>query len=174
MKYSSERVARNAALVATHPTWHGVRHPDRLDFSPPRRHSARSILPAVERAGARNADLRAANYSRRRVDRIADVVAAHPQWHGIRHPERLDFVLPPDEYRLRRDLAAAIRAANESLARSERIAARLTTIADGADTRLAPFARPGPLSPPTGASAPAAPAGAPPPRVRRFSPHPAH
>ena len=95
-------------------------------------------------------------YAKGRVARNAAVVAGHPQWHGIRHPERLDFVLPRDEYRLRRDLAAAIQSAAADLALSERLAAQIAAVADGADRRLGPLARPTSLSRPLPISPPAA------------------
>src|SRR6266705_2213189 len=95
-----QRAARNSAIIALHPRWHGIRHPDLIDLPLPRL-SRIDMLPAV-RLGAEREWERRARWN-------AEIVAAHPRWHGIRHPDRIVFApQPPDERDARLRLRAAV------------------------------------------------------------------
>src|SRR5215471_6064441 len=93
------REAGNAAIVAAHPSWYGIRHPELIDF-PRRRFSRLDMLPVEARRGEREAE--------GRTRRNAEIVAAHPRWRGIRRPELLDFAPPVDESAARRAYFAAV------------------------------------------------------------------
>src|SRR5579864_8206093 len=126
---AERRRQQNAALVAGHPRWRGIQHPELIPF-PPRRYSARDVLPAVERARAWPAHAR----------RTRDIVAAHPRWHGIRHPERIVFPDLP-----RRDgtvlaYRAALRVALSDLRDSEQLARKVAGVAAAIGRRSWPWA----------------------------------
>src|SRR5690349_13745917 len=110
------RAAGNAAIVAAHPRWHGVQHPELIDF-PRRRFSRLDMLPVEERRGERGAE--------RRTRRNAEIVAAHPRWRGIRHPELIDFAPFIDESAARRAYFAAVLRAQARLERSEQLYERI-------------------------------------------------
>jgi hypothetical protein len=79
---AGRRRSAGAAVVAAHPRWHGVRHPELIAL-PRRRFSRLDLQPAIERGSMR--------YESVRAERAAAIVAAHPRWRGIKHPERLDL-----------------------------------------------------------------------------------
>ena len=136
---AERRQARNAALVAGHPRWHGIRHPELIPF-PPRRFSRFDMLPAVERRRPRPGG--------RRAERSRDIIAAHPRWRGIRHPERVVFPAAPRTEAALLTYRAAVRVALGHVHESEDLCRRITAVADGIDRRSWPWgAAPARLSP---------------------------
>jgi hypothetical protein len=134
----------NAALVAHHPGWTGIRHPELIPF-PPRRFSQLDVLPAVERARA---------WPEQRAERNRTIVASHPRWRHIRHPERIGFLDAADEgtallaYR-------AIRVAREHARESQRLYDQIAAVAGAIGRRTwpwsaAPTLAPAPPPVPTG------------------------
>jgi len=136
METSAQRRARqNRALVAQHPRWRGIRHPELLVL-PPVRFSRLDMLPAVERGRAAAGPPldRHAAWERRAAESAA-VVEAHPRWHGVRHPERLTLTRPPDERAAWRLYRYAVRRALARLQESETLCARIDAVAAGIEHR---------------------------------------
>lgn len=119
----------NAALVAEHPNWHGIRHPELIDFPPPRSTSDATCPAPV----LRSAD---ADVSLRRIAATAELVAAHPNWHGVRHPERIAFVHRMSEREAREWLAVAVTRAGRDLSESAALYDRIAQVANRAHSRL--------------------------------------
>jgi hypothetical protein len=155
---AERRRVRNGALVAMHPRWHGVRHPELIAL-PPRRFSQLDMLPAVERGRLRRSATEDA-YARR-AERSRAIVAAHPRWHGILHPERIVFPESPPEAVALLAYRGSVRRACRHLRESQELYDRVAAIADGIDRRSWPWA----ASPVERASRPAPPSG--PSRFRR-------
>ena len=138
---AARRLDRNAAIIAAHPRWHGIRHPELIPFPPPKRYSRLDMLPAIgrNRPGARAAW----DVPRSRAERIAhnrELLAAHPRWRGILHPERLVFaehLWEPDPVVAYHD---AVRRALRSLHESEQLCSRVRAVADAIDRRSWPWA----------------------------------
>lgn len=137
---AERRRQRNLAIVRSHPRWQGIRHPDLIAFAP-RRFSRLDMLPAEQRRRSwadRLPPLRPT--SRRttweeRAERNRAVVAAHPQWHRILHPERILFPAPPDEDTALLAYRRAVRLAVAHLRESEQIYRRIATVADSLGRR---------------------------------------
>jgi hypothetical protein len=147
---AERRRAQSAALVAQHPRWRGIRHPELIAI-PPRRYSQLDMLPAVEygRAwplppqGPRREDAHA-----QRVERTLEIIARHPRWRGILHPDRIVF--PESELHSEPLLAyrAAVRQALEGVHKSQDLYQRIAAVADTIERRRWPWA-----ASPAGASA---------------------
>lgn len=176
MSAAERRRARNAALVAQHPAWRGIHHPELIAF-PPRRFSQVDMLSALEHArawprprdgpGTRDAHSR-------RAERMRDVVARHPRWRGIVHPERIFFPESGLESEPLLSYRGAVCRALEGVHRSEDLCERIAAVADALDRRSWPWA-----ASPTMTSAAAPPASQPRrrlprlPGIRRGWAHPA-
>jgi hypothetical protein len=155
---AQRRRSRNAAIVEAHPRWHGVRHPELVAF-PPRRFSRLDILKAEERERSRPHPRPgppvAPPSAEERAERNRAVVASHPRWHGIAHPERIVFVEPPDLDAALLAYRAAIRRSLVRLHESEILYTRIAAVAGGLDRRTwswaaNPAAAPAPpAAPPT-------------------------
>lgn len=145
----ARRLERNAAIMAAHPRWHGVRHPDLIPFPPPKRYSKLDVMPAIGRSALLPPPGEAARHSSaERAAHNLEVLEAHPRWRGIRHPERLAF---PDHFRepdpLLRYHDAVLRAVR-GLRESEKLCSRISAVADAIDRRSWPWAvSPGELEP---------------------------
>lgn len=134
---AERRWSAGAAVVASHPRWHGIRHPELLDL-PPRRFSRLDMRPAIERGPGR--------YGGARAERAAAIVAAHPRWRGIKHPERLDFGRSSELERAILGYHAALRVALAHVRDSEQLCRQIEAVADGIDRRSWPWgAAPGRL-----------------------------
>jgi hypothetical protein len=138
---AARRTERNAAIIAAHPRWHGVRHPDLISFPPPKRYSKLDVMPAIGRSALLPPPAEDARHSR--ADRAAhnlEVLEAHPRWRGIQHPERLVFpehVREPDSLLRYHDaVLRAVRGVRES----ERLYSRISAVADAIDRRSWPWA----------------------------------
>jgi hypothetical protein len=141
----ARRLDRNAAIIAAHPRWHGIRHPELIPF-PRRRFSQLDMLPVVERTRSRMPPV-AEDARGSRAERIAhtrEIVAAHPRWHGIRHPERVVFstVAPllDRERAARLGYEAAVLRAVRGVRESEELCAQITSVAAAIDRRPWPWA----------------------------------
>jgi hypothetical protein len=158
---------RNAALVARHPGWLGIHHPELIAL-PPRRYSQLDMLPAVEAGRAQRYLDRAApsDAHARRVERNATIVAQHPRWRGILHPDRIFFPEPRPEGEPLFEYRAAVRRALKRERESQELCARIESVAASIARRRWPWSaspaelrcdRP-PTSPPriTSAATPAA------------------
>jgi len=76
----------------------------------------------------------------RRLERNTAIVAAHPRWQGVRHPERVVFaehLCAPDPVVAYHD---AVRRALRSLHESEQLCSRVRAVADAIDRRSWPWA----------------------------------
>jgi hypothetical protein len=76
----------------------------------------------------------------RRIDRNAAIIAAHPLWHGIRHPERIVF---PEHLQGRDPIVAyhqAVLRAVRTVRESEELCRRISAVADAIDRRSWPWA----------------------------------
>ena len=138
---AARRLERNAAIMAAHPRWHGVRHPDLIPFPPPKRYSKLDVMPAIGRSALLPPPGEDARHSRaERAAHNLEVLEAHPRWRGIRHPERLAF---PDHFRepdpLLRYHDAVLRAVR-GVRESERLCSRISAVADAIDRRSWPWA----------------------------------
>lgn len=141
---AERRRSAGAAVVAAHPRWRGITHPELLTL-PPRRFSPLDMLPAVGRGRQR--------FGETRAERARAIVAAHPRWHGIRHPERLDFTTVPSEETALLAYRAALRVALAHVRESEALCSRIDAVADRIERRswpwgAAPARLPGSSSPP--------------------------
>jgi hypothetical protein len=127
---TERRARRNREIVDEHPRWRGIRHPELLVL-PPRRYSRLDMLPAVERSRLQPAPEpnRRSRWEVRR-DANAAIVAEHPRWRGIVHPERLEFLRPLDEHAARRLYQRAVARALARLRESERICAEIDAVVD--------------------------------------------
>lgn len=134
---ADRRRTRGAALVAGHPRWHGIRHPELIAL-PPRRFSQLDMLPVIEAERLRR--LLPQDAHGRRLERNRQIVAAHPRWRGIVHPERLVFPGPVTEAEVRRAYHATLRRARQRLEESEELCASVTAVADRLDHRRWPWA----------------------------------
>ena len=134
---ADRRRVRGAALVADHPRWQGIRHPELIAL-PPRRFSQLDMLPVIEAERLRRLLPRDAHA--RRAERNRQIVAAHPRWRGIVHPERLVFPPPPTEAEVRRAYHATLRRARQRLEESEELCATVAAVADRLDHRRWPWA----------------------------------
>jgi hypothetical protein len=167
---AQRRQLRNAAIVDEHPRWHGVRHPELIAF-PPRRFSRLDVLKAEERERARprpRPEPAVPSAERRAVHNRA-VVAAHPRWHGIAHPERIVFFETPDLDVALISYRSAIRRALVRLQKSEDLCMRIAAVAGALDHRTWSWAT-DPASAPTRPAPPPDFSGAavpPPTRVKR-------
>jgi hypothetical protein len=132
---AARRFERNAAIVAAHPHWVGIRHPELIPFPHRRRYSKLDMLP-----GAARSPVLAAPSRTDRVARTREIVAAHPRWRGITHPDRIIFpahVSVPDPLtQYRNAVLRAVRGVRES----ERLCAEISGVADAVDRRAWPWA----------------------------------
>jgi hypothetical protein len=126
------RAQRNAAIVAAHPNWHGIRHPELIDFPPP------SATADAKPAGL----TRPGTEAQPQRIRAAALVAAHPNWHGVRHPDRIEFVPRRDEREAQASFAWAVRRARRDLSESAALYARIAAVAERAHSRLETAAAP--------------------------------
>jgi hypothetical protein len=133
---ADRRRTRGAALFAAHPRWHGIRHPE-LIAPPPVRFSQLDMLPVVEAERLRR--LLPHDAHGRRAERNRQIVAAHPRWRGIVHPERLVFPEPITEAEIRQAYRSAVRRARERLDESQRVCASVCAVADRLDHRRWPW-----------------------------------
>lgn len=127
---AERRRSAGAAVVAAHPRWHGIRHPE-LVALPSRRFSQLDMRPAIERRRAR--------YASTRAERSAAIVAAHPRWHGIKHPDHLDFGRSTELETAVLAYRAALRIALAHLRDSEQLCREIEAVADRIDRRGWPW-----------------------------------
>lgn len=142
MSAAERRRARNAALVAQHPGWRGIHHPELIAL-PPRRFSQLDMLSAVEHARAwpRQRDGQGAQDAHsRRAERMREIVGRHPRWRGIIHPERIFFPEPGPQPEPLLSYRGAVCRALEGVHRSEDLCERIAAVADALDRRHWPWA----------------------------------
>src|SRR5262245_390249 len=72
----------------------------------------------------------AADAHARRVERTRELVAAHPQWRGINHPERIFFPEPATEADALLAYHDVLRRAVRHLRESEALCERIDAVAD--------------------------------------------
>ena len=138
---AARRLERNAAIIAAHPRWLGIRHPDLVPFPPPRRYSQLDVLPAVGSRVIPPAPLGHVPNSRaERVAHTVEVLEAHPRWRGIQHPERLVFPEHASEWDPLLGYHDAVLRAVRGVDESERLCERIAAIADAIDRRSWPWA----------------------------------
>jgi len=129
------RRERTAAVVAEHPRWHGIHHPELIAL-PPRRFSQLDMLPAVERGRVPRPPVDA---HARRTERNRQIIEAHPRWRGIRHPDRIVFDEPRTEGDALLVYRAAVRLALRHLRESEVLCDRVAAVAESIDRRRWPW-----------------------------------
>ena len=130
----ARRARRRARRAA--PALAGIHHPELIAF-PPRRYSQLDMLPAVERGRALAAP--SADAYMRRVARTREIVARHPRWRGILHPERIFFPEPQAEVDPVLVYRAAVRRAS-GRAQVEELYSGSARSADAIDRRSWPWA----------------------------------
>jgi hypothetical protein len=166
---AQRRRSRNAAIVEAHPRWHGVRHPELIAF-PPRRFSRLDMLRAEERERSRPRPRlqppAPPPSAEERATHNRGIVAAHPRWRGIAHPERIVFLEPPDLDAALLAYRAAIRRSLVRLQQSEELYGRIAAVAGALDRRTWSWAA-------NPATAPAHTATPPPPQAARPASRPA-
>lgn len=156
-----ERRERNAAVVARHSSWRGIRHPELIPF-PPARFSRLDMLPVLEHARAWPAGLGATTVVRgprvERIERSRDIVAAHERWHGIIHPDRIVFPELMGETAALLSYRAAVRLAVGRVREGDDLCRRIDAVAEAIGRRPWPWAASPaelPAEPPTPPSPPA-------------------
>jgi len=144
----ARRLERHAAIVAAHPRWHGVRHPDLIPFPPPRRYSQLDVPAAIRHAPLLPPPDSVPRLRAGRAAHNREVVESHPRWHGIRHPERLDF---PERFPEPDPLLGyhdAVLRAVRGVRESERLYIQISAVTDALDRRSWPWgASPAELDP---------------------------
>ena len=100
------------------------------------------MLPAVERGRARPRaeDARPEDAYARRVERNREIVARHPRWHGILHPERIFFPEPQLQVDPVLSYRTALLRALEGVHRSQELYERVAAVAEAIDRRRWPWA----------------------------------
>lgn len=108
---------------------------------PPRRFSQLDMLPAVETGRARRyvGPARPSDAHARRLERNAAVVAEHPRWQGILHPDRIFFPEPRPELEPLFEYRAAIRRALKRERESRELCARIESVAATIGSRRWPW-----------------------------------
>jgi hypothetical protein len=105
------------------------------------------MLPVIEAERLRRLLPRDAHG--RRAERNREIVAAHPRWRGIVHPERLVFPEPVTDAEVTRAYHATLRRARQRLEESEQLCASVAAVADRLEHRRWPWAAsPAELQPP--------------------------
>jgi hypothetical protein len=126
---------RAAVVIAGHPSWRGIHHPELITL-PPRRFSQLDMLPAIERGRPSFGSLDA---HARRTERNRQIIAAHPRWRGIRHPDRIVFVEAPRDADPLRAYHLAVRRALRHLRESQVLCERVSAVADSIDGQRWPW-----------------------------------
>jgi hypothetical protein len=130
---AARRLERNAAIVAAHPRWLGIRHPELLEFPTSRRYSQLDVVRVTRRGPL----LLPPPSDRAAYSRA--VVAAHPRWRGITHPERIVFAERPYMQDPLATYQAAVLRALRGVRESERLCAEISAVAEAIDRRSWPW-----------------------------------